>query len=190
MSKVCSRHASAGFGHALCAFFSLRLIGLLLVCLLIGVSIWLPLFPIISISSASNQRLWSEAIQSGETFIIRYTHSVARSEVDEVLRIHEDQLVIDSTIYESFGAGLPYTSEGNQRFTSTDGKIRIENINLPVRHLDLFVGQVIAKHKLIIHGRTIPLHTISKPGTSIRFSVKKENLWMRIQRRLFHDKSN
>lgn len=183
-----------GWQAAPCAFLSKRWTGCaagLLGFAVLACYLCLPLYPTLSISSnGTGRELWSEPVQSGEKFVIRYTHSVANSEVDEIIRVEGDQLVIDSTKYESFGAGLPYSTEGKQSFSSHDGKMTIDNLNLAVRNLDLFIGQVIANHRLIIHGKTFPLSSLSEPGTSIRFSIIKENRLMRLKRSVFHAESS
>jgi len=137
-------------------------------------------------SNDTRDILWSHSVSEGDQFIIRYTHSVARTEVDEVIRVGDGELIIDSTIYESFGAGLPSTIEPGQSIRREDGKVIIDNINRPIRRIDLYIGQVVANHTFLFQGDTIPLHTLSKPGTSIRFSISKENLLKRLMGRTIH----
>ncbi|WP_043932908.1 DUF1850 domain-containing protein [Bacillus sp. EB01] len=135
-------------------------------------------------SNKTNEILWSKPVEQGDLFTIRFTHSVERTEVDEVIRIGDGNLVIDSTIYESFGAGLPFDIEEGQIMKTEDGKVTIENINREIPFMDLFIGQVIANHTLIIEGEEIPLKTLSEPGTSVRFSVTDESRVQSFFRRL------
>ncbi len=142
---------------------------------------------VLTITSNDDQRiLWRHSVTEGDQFIIRYTHSVDRTDVDEVIRVGEGELIIDATLYESFGAGLPSTIQDGQTTRRDGGKVIIENINLPMPRIDLYIGQVVANHTFMFKGDTIPLHTLSKPGTSIRFVVSNENLLKRIMGRLMH----
>ncbi|OCA84141.1 hypothetical protein A8F94_15575 [Bacillus sp. FJAT-27225] len=135
-------------------------------------------------SNKTNKILWTMPVEVGDRFTIRFTHSVERTEVDEVIRIGDGNLVIDSTIYESFGAGLPFDIEGEQKMRMEDGKVIIENINREIPVMDLFIGQVIANHTLIIKGEEIPLKDLSEPGTSLRFSVTNKSRVQSFFRRL------
>lgn len=148
----------------------------LILALFWEISSWNSSYILTITSNATQKILWSHAVSQGDTFIIRYTHSVDRTEVDEVIRVGEKKLIIDSTVFESFGAGLPSTIQKGQKIRRERGKIIIDHMNQPVPRIDLYIGQVIANHTFLFQGETIPLKTLSKPGTSIRFSVSKENL--------------
>ncbi|PLR79039.1 hypothetical protein CU633_02305 [Bacillus sp. V3-13] len=136
-------------------------------------------------SNETNKVLWSKPVATGDLFTIRFTHSVEKTEVDEVIRVGSDELIIDSTIYESFGAGLPFDIEKGQKMRTENGKIIIENINRKVPFIDLSIGQVIANHTLLFKGETIPLKDLSEPGTSLRFTVTDESPIQSLIRRLF-----
>ncbi|KIL49396.1 DUF1850 domain-containing protein [Jeotgalibacillus soli] len=126
-------------------------------------------------SNETNKILWSRSVTEGDLFTIRFIHSVEKTEVDEIIRIGKDDLVIDSTIFESFGAGLPFDVQQDQTMRTENGKVIIENIDRHVPSIDVFIGQVIANHTLLFKGKMIPLKDLSKPGTSLRFSVTREN---------------
>ena len=53
--------------------------------------------------------------------------------------------------------------------------MRIDHINRSQKSIDLFIGQVVANHKLVVDGKVIPLKKLSPPGTSVRLSVGREN---------------
>lgn len=76
----------------------------------------------------------------GDRFIIRFTHSVDKTDVDEVIRVGKEDLIIDSTVYQSFGAGLPSTLHGEETMELEDGKMRIDHLNRPQKSIDLFIG--------------------------------------------------
>ncbi|MEX2104457.1 MAG: DUF1850 domain-containing protein [Bacilli bacterium] len=164
-----------------------KLVMAIITLLLIIIIAW-PIFPILTIeSNVTHDVLWSKRVNEGDLFTIRYRHSVARTDVDEVIRVGDGELIIDSSIYESFGAGLPSEVYGEQVIKMENGKVVLSNINTPMTQIDLFIGQVVANHQLLFDGESIPLKNLSKPGSSIRFSVKKESLLMSMNRGASHE---
>ncbi|MFD1395517.1 DUF1850 domain-containing protein [Kroppenstedtia eburnea] len=133
-------------------------------------------------SNKEGTSLWSHPVSPGDRFIIRFTHSVDKTDVDEVIRVGKEDLIIDSTVYQSFGAGLPSTLHGEETMELEDGKMRIDHLNRPQKSIDLFIGQVVANHRLVVDGKVIPLKKLSPPGTSVRLSVERENLFSYLRR--------
>ncbi len=163
-------------------------LGIAIITILFILILAWPIFPILTIkSNETHNVLWSKRVTEGDLFTIRYKHSVARTDVDEVIRVGEGELIIDSSIYESFGAGLPSEVYGEQVIKRENGKVVLSNINTPMPHIDLFIGQIVANHQLLFDGESIPLNNLSKPGSSIRFSVKKESLLMSVMKGNSHE---
>jgi hypothetical protein len=137
----------------------------------------LPLFPVLELrQSNDDKRLLALPIQVGETFMIRYTHSIHLTPVLESYYIDKNlNIVVDSVTYDSYGIGMPSDIEPGQTFTQVDGKFVIGNINRRLPFFEQRVGQVIANHVLIAGGREIPLRTVITPGSSIRFQAGKES---------------
>ncbi len=115
-------------------------------------------------------------VHSGEQFTIRFTHSIAKTPVDEIFVIAPNQeLIVTETIYESFGAGLPFDTENaEQRLITENGKYRLTNLD---RHLPEFLMAVgtVANHQLLINGKQIPFVQFAQPGESVRIRVRMQS---------------
>ncbi len=88
-------------------------------------------------------------IQQGERFCMRFIHSVALTPVDECFSPEGGNIVLKSTIYHDFGAGLPHAPEFGQTMSVKDGKIIIEGYSLRIPDLQIRVGRI-AKHMLLL----------------------------------------
>lgn len=146
--------------------------------------LWIPLFPMLQITLPDNHQIvWSRPISNGETFTLRFTHSVERTEVDEVFRAEGDSILVDSSIYRSFGAGLPDQPPPGAKMTLKDGKLIISHIDQRLPFIDVRIGQVIANHQLIYRGKSYPLKEIAPPGSAVRIGVGRANLLTWLERR-------
>lgn len=86
-------------------------------------------------------------------FELGYTHSVLLTPVDEFFLINEENdLILQKTIYESFGVGLPYEQLEDADFEIVDGKF----ILYLDRHFDTInmVISPIPKHTITVNGET------------------------------------
>lgn len=84
-------------------------------------------------------------------FELGYTHSVLLTPVDEFFEITEDKkLMLQKTVYESFGVGLPYEQLHDADFEIIDGKF----IFYLKRNFDVvnMVVSPIPKHTITING--------------------------------------
>ena len=106
---------------------------------------------VISNRKNPNQRLYSSlAYKNG--FIISYTHSVNKGRVHDFYKCDEkeDALVLQSTHFVSYGAGIPEPEETpGATFIALDDCYIISNINRIVPKLVMAVG-VIADHGFAI----------------------------------------
>ena len=86
-------------------------------------------------------------IPSGEEeeFAIIYQHSVMKTEVKDVFRLDEGELLLLRTEYESFGAGLP--AEAFESFTKVDGRYVNDGINRRIPDIPIRTGRI-ANHRL------------------------------------------
>ncbi len=115
-------------------------------------------------------------------FGILFTHSVALSPVEEWFYVEDETIILNSTIYEDFGAGLPHEADAGQRMSFKDGKIFITGYDVRIPNLVVRVGRI-ANHALLLpelfmEGRhVLSLHTVVKPGQSISFTVQKISLF-------------
>ncbi|MGI6783762.1 MAG: DUF1850 domain-containing protein [Aminivibrio sp.] len=109
----------------------------------------------------------------GESFAVRYTHSVQKTPVIEVYRLDYRQgLEVRETIYQDFGAGLPFLLEGRAVMETGDGWVRIRGINRPMREAVYRVGRF-AEFHLLAGGKEIPFTHYEKPGRPIYFTGER-----------------
>ncbi len=120
-------------------------------------------------------------IPSGDKFCIRFTHSVALTPVDECFIIEGDNIVLKSTIYHDFGAGLPHNVDAGQKMIVKDGKIFITGFSLNIPVLQVRVGRI-AKHIIMLPHvfsdklSMIRLDTFVKPGETVSITAKKYSM--------------
>ncbi len=84
-------------------------------------------------------------------FELGYIHSVLLTPVDEFFEITEDnKLILQKTVYESFGVGLPYEQEKDSDFEIIDGKF----ILYLKRNFDVvnMIISPIPKHTITVNG--------------------------------------
>ncbi len=118
-----------------------------------GVILFAPSKTVLSISNRknSNQRIYSSlAYKNG--FIISYTHSVNKGRVHDFYKCdqEEEALVLQSTHFVSYGAGIPEPEETpGATFIALDNCYIISNINRVVPKLVMAVG-LIADHGFAI----------------------------------------
>jgi hypothetical protein len=152
---------------------------LLLTLAVVVVWQWASTITVLSISQAPNGRtLYQAPIDEGNRFSLTYVHSIHRTPVEEFFVVSEKrQIVLDATSFESYGVGMPTSLEGDENLTMVDGTMRIEHINRTMDSFELRIGQVIADHKLRLRGQEIPLSSLSKPGSAVRFQISRLHIW-------------
>jgi hypothetical protein len=86
-------------------------------------------------------------------FELGYTHSVLLTPVDEFFTINENNdLILQKTIYESFGVGLPYEQMEDADFEIVDGKF-ILYLNRQFNTLNMVISPI-PKHSITVNGET------------------------------------
>ena len=143
-------------------------------------ALFTPTKTVLSISSRKNpvKRIYSAlAVQSG--FVISYTHSVNKGRVHDyyVCDLENRELVLLSTHFVSYGAGIPEPEEiPGAEFTALDDDYTISNINRKMPKLVMAVG-VIADHTFAVNkpGQSDEklLSNYFEPQTSLIFEIKK-----------------
>ncbi len=79
---------------------------------------------------SDSEIVFSQKVQSGDKFILKYTHSVALTPVWEIFIIDKDyQIVLIETDFLDHGAGLPYTTFENEIFVEEEGRFKIKNMH-------------------------------------------------------------
>lgn len=125
--------------------------------------------------TADGRPVFSVPLAEGKEFGIRFIHSVARSPVEEWFRAERGVIRLKRTIYQDFGAGLPFEPGPGQRMTFLRGKIVLAGFDMPLPRFDVRIGRI-ARHALLLPGdgtcRVVPLETLSPPGTALTFSLE------------------
>lgn len=110
-------------------------------------------------------------VEKGDSFSLKYTHSVQKTPVTETfIIIGADELVLDSTIYETYGVGLPFLpSEG--RFQQQGGKFILSGLGRKFGKVALHAGPI-AGQVLEIGNQTIPLYALHEGGAFVTIRAK------------------
>jgi len=116
--------------------------------------------------SRTGRVLWCVEMDEGEEFVLSFVHSVNRRPVHDTLRVARDHLVVVRSRYDSFGAGMPESSDAEGRLSwDSDGRL-LWTVNRPIPALDLFVGRE-AGHRISMKGVDKALAELVEPGTSV-----------------------
>lgn len=125
------------------------------------------------IRNASGTVVWECPMREGESFAIRYTHSVALSTVEDHFVIKNAIIHLDKTIYHDFGAGLPSVPEQGQIMTTDNGRIVMSGYDRSFESFDVRVGRV-ARHMLLLpfdnKMQELPLANFAPAGSALTFS--------------------
>lgn len=149
---------------------SIRLFALVFI-LSAAICITLPV-RLLVIRRGDSTRAAAYPLRMGETFSVRYIHSVQKTPVDEVFRIAPgDRIELLETVYEDFGAGLPFLVEEGKVFSSGGGKFRIAGYGTFFNEIVFRVGRF-AEYRLVLGGREIPFTRFEAPGRPLRFSAE------------------
>ncbi|MGI6252265.1 MAG: DUF1850 domain-containing protein [Aminivibrio sp.] len=110
---------------------------------------------------------------SGEMYSVRYIHSVQKTPVLELFRADfREGIELRETLYQDFGAGLPFMMEGGAAMETQGGWVRIHGIN---RHLS-GIGYRVARFAdftLLLRGREFPFTEYEKPGRPLHFTGER-----------------
>ena len=119
-------------------------------------------------------------ISKGQTFQMKYTHSIHLSDVVESYEVTRDgQIKQYELMYEDFAIGMPENASEGESFEQKNGKYYLKNMDRRFSSFDLRVGKVRANHTLIFAEQEYPLSHFIEPGTWVRLKIDRMNLWER-----------
>jgi len=139
------------------------------------------------LSDAQGNVLDKVALCEKGCFAIRYVHSVARSPVEDWFYTDGQMILLEKTIYQDFGAGLPHSPGPGQTMQVVDGHIIISGYHQAMDRLELRVGRI-AGHTLLVstacHGEhalqtgyiTKVLSDIAPPGSTVVMTIHSTSL--------------
>lgn len=140
---------------------------------MIFLTAFLPLKKTVAIYNRKNPRekIYSSAALNG--FVISYTHSVNKGRVRDFYSCRNGNLVVEKTVFVSYGAGIPEPGETSGAiFGEENGGYSISNLNRSVKRLVMAVG-VVAEHSFSADGKEFFLKDYFPAQTSLIFEVKK-----------------
>jgi len=108
----------------------IALFGLSIVIIIIIILFFFPIYTLELSLFSDDEIVFSQKVQPGDEFVLKYTHSVALTPVWEIFIIDEDyQIVLIETDFLDHGAGLPYTTFENETFVEEEGRFKIKNMH-------------------------------------------------------------
>jgi len=126
---------------------------------------------------STNHLLYLSNVNIGDRFSIIYTHSVNKSPVEDQFIIDDEyNIMLSKSIFKSFGAGIPSTSDSGMKFEFFKDRIEVSYNNRKIDKLILSIG-TIADHRFIMNGKDIRLSELSDPQSSVYFSIDKITLF-------------
>ena len=131
-----------------------------LILIAIAGVVFLPLFPALTVTHDGRQILCL-SLNEGETFSIRYNHSVNRSPVIDTIERTGNVLTVRNSLFQTYGAGIPVLSDGvgTHRETTPEG-ILLTGIDAPHDVIHLLTGTY-ADHHILYEGREIQLKALA-----------------------------
>ncbi|WP_084413563.1 DUF1850 domain-containing protein [Desulfovirgula thermocuniculi] len=134
----------------------------------------------------SGALLYRQTVQPGEKFHLVFTHSVSRQQVVEIYEIRPDgRLAVVEMDFDTNGPNLPAGPEGTTRWIIEKNRFRVTGYELTLEEISLFVGQVVANHRLIIGNKEVSLQEVAGPGEYVKIkaacSPLAEHVWKEAQ---------
>ena len=137
----------------------------------------LPLWPRLTIADwHTNKTLNLLPIQKGESFQIRFTHSLNLSDVTDTIEWTGETLLCRSTLFSTYGAGIPDLPDGiGKELLATEDGFLLTGIDKPETHIPIML-QSVPNHRLIYRGKETSLLALYGSGTLIDLSVQRVSL--------------
>jgi hypothetical protein len=137
----------------------------------------------------ANKIIWQEKVEEGANFAIEYLHSVERTPVWEYFKVKNGEIFLTGTLYESYGAGLPFLKKNN--YIVANDKFEIKDINRKLDNIPLRISDY-AQHKFIYGDEEYKLYDITQPQSLVVISVERRSRirllveegkrWLRLKR--------
>ncbi|MHB1151340.1 MAG: DUF1850 domain-containing protein [Eubacteriales bacterium] len=114
-------------------------------------------------------------------FVIRYTHSVNRSDVDDTIERSGSKLIVRSSLFQAFGAGIPIADDtvngktAGTSLTKTENGLLLDGINTVYDEINLLTGTY-SNHRLIAAGKEYILKDIVGEQEIIKLKIGRISL--------------
>ena len=121
----------------------------------------------------AGETLWAAPLKEGESFQLRYIHSVDLTPVYETFQNNKGVLVLVESRFKTWGAGLGYMGEGV--LSEEEGWTVIRQMERCLESLPLRVGTV-AEHTIIYRKKEIVLKELILPQSLLNIRLRKKYL--------------
>jgi hypothetical protein len=117
-------------------------------------------------------------IKRGETFEIRYTHSIHLSEVRETYKLLKDGTIQQiQLMYHDTSVGMPANAEEGEKFFVKDGAYYITGMKRKFDCIALSIGRVVANHQIAYKHKVVVLKKFIPPGSIVRIYEKRLSMF-------------
>lgn len=154
--------------------FAIILIALAFLIYLLMVTLFTQPLVTLTLYNRGNGEEWEIVLPSG-TFSLGFTHSVMKTPVEEFYRVdRKDGLVLEKTVYQSYGVGLPFLPEEGE-LTVEDGVFTlVMERTIGILHMTI---SSIPGHWLEVEGTRYSLDEWAVGGGSITLSATTQRRW-------------
>lgn len=145
--------------------------GFLIPLLLAAAAAFYPLSSLEVRDIRDDRVLFMSPVSKGETFEIRYIHSVERIPVAGIFRVVDrNRIEVEESMFSSYGAGLPSdTPRGDVIFERN--QMRIRHRDVAMERLRIFISPF-TRQQFIFAGTTIDLFSV-KEGHIVEIRVRR-----------------
>jgi hypothetical protein len=117
-----------------------------------------------------NRVLFMSPISKGETFEIRYIHSVEKIPVAGIFEVGDrNRIEVKESVFSSYGAGLP-SDTPREDITFEGGRMKIRHRDVVMDRLRIFVSPF-TKQQFIHSGRRVDLSSVGE-GHIVEIKVR------------------
>ena len=165
---------SASSGSRTFLRFKIIILLLMVSC---GLLFWYANHLILAIIPDNGQKQHYFMVSTGDTWYIEFIHSVQKTPVQEYFLVRgENDLLLEKTIYQSMGVGLPFMASEGKLKTTGDGHFVLE-MHREYQTLKLRTG-LEACPKIYFGGNVLPIYNLYEPGTLVEIKViKRYEAW-------------
>ena len=132
------------------------------------------LFPLSSLEVRDiddNRVLFMTPVSEGESFEIRYIHSVEKIPVAGIFRVGDgNRIEVEESIFSSYGAGLPFDTP-REDITFEGDRMKIRHRDVVMDSLRIFISPF-TNQQFIYSGRRVDLSSV-KEGHIVEIRVKR-----------------
>lgn len=137
----------------------------------------IPLYVLEVRIDGTNELVYQQLANRGDSFDVIWTHSVTLQPVIETYRLdNPGSIPLIQMIFDDNGPNLPAGPEFNQIWTISGGKFIVTNYDRVFERVPVVIGAVIANHTLRYNGRETQLKDKYRPGGYVHIGLTKKFL--------------